>query len=443
MSTLQRPIGFSPQEISAMVNEVVVEQHAENAAFLWTQRDRAVYAPNYSLSDLADLDERVEANLDGLRVASDVGWSLCETALESQEPGEVFAAAVLAFGSGNEERIQKVLDVAVTESSLERAAISALGWLPFYQVKDKVQELMNSEIPECRRIAVGAYAVHRRDPEGQLLHVLTDSDPRVLARAIRLVGEIARKDLLALIKKYLEDKDETCRFWANWTAARLGERTPAILQNLRTYVDNHSLFAEPAFELVLRCMEWEEAKRWRNTLRDSPPSLRLAIKGVGILGDPGLIPELLIHMENKETSRIAGESFSMITRVDLAYEDLEQDEPEGEIKKESDLESDQKLFGEEDENDETIQSDYDDEDLPWPNPSLIANWWRSHQQDFEGGTRYLCGKKITYSNLEKVLKKGNQRQRAGAALERAIWKTDEPLFEVRVPGKTQRKNLSH
>ena len=443
MPTLQRPIGFSPQEISAMVNEVVVEQHAENASFLWTQRDQAVHAPNYSLSDLADLDERVEANLDGLRVAGDVGWQLCEKELENQEPGEVFAATVLAFGAKNEERIQKVLDVAVTDPSLERAAISALGWLSFAHIRDEVQRLINAEIPECRRMGVGAFAVHRQDPGEQLKIFLIDSNPRVRSRALRLVGEIARKDLLTLLKKAFADQDEACQFWAYWSAARLGERTPTILQTLQNYVENFSAYARPALEMALRVMAFEEAKQWRNTLRDHPATLRAAIHGAGILGDPGLVSELLIHMETTETSRIAGESFSMITGVDLAYLDLDQDEPEDRKKEEADAKAEQESqdVDEEHEKEGAVQKD-DDEDLPWPNPTRVTEWWGNHQQEFERGTRYLCGKKITFSTLQEVLSKGNQRQRAAAALERAIWKTDEPSFEVRAVGKTQLKVLS-
>lgn len=51
----------------------IVSQHAEEAAFLWLLRDRAVYAPHYSLADLSELDDRVEAHLDGLRIAGDAG----------------------------------------------------------------------------------------------------------------------------------------------------------------------------------------------------------------------------------------------------------------------------------------------------------------------------------------------------------------------------------
>ena len=120
------------------VIESIVEQHAEEAAFLWLLRDAAVQAPHYSLNDLADLDERVEAHIDGLRVAGDAGWSICVNALEQEESGEVFAAAVLAFESGQDQRIEMVLEAAATEPELSRGLIFALGWLRFDQVKEHI-----------------------------------------------------------------------------------------------------------------------------------------------------------------------------------------------------------------------------------------------------------------------------------------------------------------
>ena len=51
----------------------IISQHAEEAAFLWLLRRTAVVAPHFNLSDLAKLDNRIEAQLDGVRIAGDVG----------------------------------------------------------------------------------------------------------------------------------------------------------------------------------------------------------------------------------------------------------------------------------------------------------------------------------------------------------------------------------
>ena len=86
---------------------IVIQQHAEEAAILWLRRDHAVGEPHYSLADLAKLDDQLEAHIDGLRIAGDDGWEICQQELSWEEPGEVFAAAVLALESGNAERIAR------------------------------------------------------------------------------------------------------------------------------------------------------------------------------------------------------------------------------------------------------------------------------------------------------------------------------------------------
>ena len=52
-----------------MTISAIIEQHAGEAAFLWTLRDAAGGEPHYKLWELAKLDDRVEAHIDGLRVA--------------------------------------------------------------------------------------------------------------------------------------------------------------------------------------------------------------------------------------------------------------------------------------------------------------------------------------------------------------------------------------
>src|SRR5258708_36078780 len=78
----------------------IVEQHGEDTSFLWLQRDNAVRAPHYSLKDLVKLDSRVEAHIDGLRVAGGDGWALALEQLKHPEAGGCFAGVGLAPGRG-------------------------------------------------------------------------------------------------------------------------------------------------------------------------------------------------------------------------------------------------------------------------------------------------------------------------------------------------------
>ena len=116
---------------TSMAIPVVIEQHAEAAVFHWLLRDEAIYAPHYSLDDLARLDNRLDAHIDGLCIAGEAGGEICQEQLGWEEAGEVFVAAVLAFESGHEARMQAVLKVGSASRELSSSLALALGWLPY------------------------------------------------------------------------------------------------------------------------------------------------------------------------------------------------------------------------------------------------------------------------------------------------------------------------
>jgi uncharacterized protein (TIGR02270 family) len=112
--------GALPSREESMIIAAIVTQHAEEAAFLWLLRSNATRQPHYALKDLAKLDGRVEAHVDGLRVAGEPGWELCKAALGNEEAGEVFAASVMAFESGIESRIQAILEAVAEDPRVEQ-----------------------------------------------------------------------------------------------------------------------------------------------------------------------------------------------------------------------------------------------------------------------------------------------------------------------------------
>jgi len=425
----QRPIGFKPWEISALVNREVVEQHADEASFLWLLRDDAVRAPNYNLQDLADLDERVEANIDGLRIAGDVGWEYCETGLEKEEPGEVFAAGVIAFESTDENRIQKVLNTACSAPDLGRALSSALGWLTFDQAKSHAESLLISKDTKVVRVGLAGFAIHRQDPGPFLVDATTSSDVSLRARALKAIGELGKTNLIHLLLDALSDTDETCRFFAAWSVARLGQKNDRVINVLKEITLNGGTYSERAADMLMRILDVNSAKTWYRDLLNNPDKARCAVIIAGSLGDPELIDDLFLMMEKEEIARVAGEAFSTITGVDIEYEDLDGEEPEG-------------FEGgpTEEAEDEDVGVD-PDEDLPWPNPEFIKKWWQENRKDFRPGVRYLRGKEITSGSLMDALIQGKQRQRAAAALEIAIMEPLKSLFETRAPGKRQLKLL--
>ena len=92
----------------------VYEQFLIDGAFLWLLRSIAVNQPHYKQQDLIELEQRIDAQLNGLMTAPEQAWSICEEALVStDEPGEAFAAAVLAFRSLAIHKIQRVIEISL------------------------------------------------------------------------------------------------------------------------------------------------------------------------------------------------------------------------------------------------------------------------------------------------------------------------------------------
>jgi hypothetical protein len=440
--------------MSLSIIPTIIIQHAEEAAFLWFLRNNAVRAPHYSLKDLAKLDNRVEAHIDGLRIAGDEGWKICNEVLKWEEAGDLFTAAVLTFENGKDEWIETVLKAGEESYELSRGIVSALGWLPYEQAAVHIQKLLASDSSYLRRIGIAASAVHRKDIGKHIADALSSEDTLLKARALKAAGELGRKDLLPFISTLINDKDDNCRFWASWSAAFLGDgkavpvlKTFALPSNpphpdplpqgeressgapssLPQWLRGRS---EEAVKLAMRRLVISAAHTWQEELAQNPKTLRLALIGAGIIGDPVMVPWLIEYMNTPEQARVAAEAFTMITGVDIAYEDLEGEKPEG-----------FETGPTENPEDEDVEMD-PDEDLAWPNPELILGWWNKNKGRFKSGTRYLLGQPIISENLQQVLRIGFQRQRYADALELAMMKPGTPLFEVRAPGFRQKQMLA-
>jgi uncharacterized protein (TIGR02270 family) len=413
--------------MEALTIKPIIEQHAEEAAFLWPQRDAAIHEPHYSLKDIAHLDDRLEAHIDGLRIAGETGWEICKQALALNEPGEVFVAALLAFEGDDGQLVDEVLKVAIEAPENWRALISALGWLSDEDYQRWVPGLLTANDLSYRRLAIAASVIHRQNSTTALAAALDDPEPNFQARALRAVGELKRRDLLPALQQKFKSDDPACQFWATWSAVLLGDKT--ALDVLKTFATADSAFLEQALQIMLRVMDVPSSTKWLSDFTQSPEVLRHAVLGAGIIGDPMYIPWLINLMTVPEVSRVAGEAFSMITGVDLAYDDLDGEWPEG-----------FEAGPTENPEDEDVAMD-SDEDLPWPEQSLIQDWWEKNKNNFRVGARYLVGKPISVEHCQQVLNTGFQRQRLAAALELALLRKDEPLFNTSAPGLRQQQLL--
>ena len=411
------------------IGSVQIEEHlVEELCFLWLWRDASVHAPNFRLIDLTRLDERVDAHLDALHVAGEAGWAAIGNAVrENSDVGVTFVAASVAIAGGAPDRLNEVTE-ASTRSSTTREFTSALASAERNAAVTALERLRIRVESPVRAAYVATIGARRNDP-GEVLTVFAeDRVPEVRARAYRAAGQLGRLDLMTRLRPGLTDPDPECRFWSAWSTARIGATEP--LDTLADIAWNNLPRADRALDLMLRRLDVPQANDWLRAFAKMPDRHHNLIRATGIIGDPLYVPWLIEHMAEPATARLAGESFSMITGLDLAYRDLDRHPPA--------------IFQSgpnDDPADGSVALD-EDERLPWPDPERIGKWWTANRSRFSVGTPYFLGAPKATADWLEALSDAFQRQRHAAALELAIRQPDKAMFEVRARGRLQRQLLA-
>ncbi len=405
----------------------IVNQHADEAAAVRAMRTKLLRTAHVRLRDLARFDERLAAHLDGLAVAGNCARLVCDAALERAAAGEAFVAGVRALEEGDRAWLGRLLALGLAVPSALRGVLSAFGWVSPGHLRGTVRDLLGSPEPAYRWIGAAACAMHRVDPGLRTSAALQDPDERIRARALRTAGELGRRDVSAACLGALDDTDETCRFWASWSAVLLGDRERAVHALLEFNGANGPL-RKKACELVLCCTPVAAAHGILQRFAADPDDQRLLIRGAGEVGDPAYVAWLIDMMNEERMARLAGEAFSRITGLDLWWTGLDCRAP-------SEFEPDISQDG------DVIEMDEDD-GLPWPNQEKIRSWWNDNSRRFEPGVRHFMGEPVNRENCLRVLKEGYQRQRIAAAIYLALLNPGTPLFEWRAPAWRQQRLLA-
>ncbi|SFA91484.1 conserved hypothetical protein [Pseudomonas sp. NFIX10] len=406
---------------------IVLDLHVEEASFLAVLRDDALRAPHYDLDDLRTLDERIDAHLDGLRIAGPTGLEILLAQLSPHAIGEMFASVVLAFEAANGKVLSQLSEHLRSALETERGYLMALGWLDWERVSPWIERMLASPDPLFRRLGLAACGMHRHDPGPALLAGLSDADPSVLARAARTAGELRRRDLFPTIRALRQHADTATRFWANWATVQMGDQQ--ALEPLRSFAEQPGDFQYRALCVLLAWQEREPSIAWIRQWVQDPRDRRVGIQALGILGDPVSVPWLIQQMSDLPYARVAGEAFSLITGADLALLDLElQDLPDFDAGPNDNPE------------DPNVAMD-PDENLPWPDPQAIERWWQANGGHFQEGTRYMLGLAHSEHSFQQALVRGQQRQRIAAACGLARFRPDEVLFPTSAPAWRQKRLL--
>ena len=400
------------------------------AATLFLRRTNSVAAPNVSLAVLARLDARLTAYLDGLVVAGDAAAPLLERELDYSARGTVFTASVQALKVRHLESLDAVWPRAERFGPIRNELVAAFGWVEPNCLQGFVPQLMADKAAVKRFAAVASCSAHRIDPGLVSEAWFQDTAPLVLARVLRVVGEIGHRALVSDCVAGLDGGSDDCRFWAAWSAVLLGDRRSALERLIETALTAGTSHRSRAFRLVLQASDLHLAHGSLQQIAKAPAHWRWLIQGSGIVGDPTYAAWLIGHMSKPNAARLAGEAFALITGADLDQLQLCRSRPE-------EFESGPT----DDLNDPNVDVD-PDEGLPWPDPQKVAKWWAANNSRFPKGTRYFLGKPVTWENCVEVLKNGYQRQRVLAAQYLCLLRPGTPLFNTSAPAWRQQRLLA-
>lgn len=400
--------------------KAIYEQIFDEAAFLWESRSAAVEQPDNNAETLHELELSIDTHLDGLMASIEDTWETSLEALNSSEPGAVFTAAVLAFRSHDVKKIQVVIEAGLANEEAEKGLISAMGWLPGRLVHGWIEKFLSSKELGHKFLAIASCSVRRENPGEALTRILDRGDckqhEKLYCRALRLIGELRRQDLMPYLNEAMgADHIDIC-FWSNWSAILLGNRS--AVENLKPYVFKNGNHQQKAIGIAFRVLPIDQARQWIAELGKDNEQARSVIKATGVLGDPHAVNWLISKMQQPAASRLAAESFTAITGIDLESNTLALQDPPP-IEQAAD-----------DADDDDISHDKD-ENLPWPDVAKVKQIWMNHGRNFIAGQRYFMGRTISPELLNEKLLNGNQRQRHAAAMELALIDSGLPLLNTR------------
>lgn len=301
----------------------IVDQHVDDAAFLWLRRRNEIDGPLLDEVDIGRIDQRLDANLEGLEAAGEAGWKTAKARLQDYaEPGEMFVVGWLALRSGDDTALTEALDCCASMGEPGVSALSgAVARVERDVLRPHVSEWLHSRSAALRSLGLAALAHHRVDPGGQLGDLLHDPDAQVRSRAMRLAGRMKLRDHVREIAVGLEGESPRERLVAATALCLLGE-TRTVLPVFDRLALGEGAIVRDAMEMRLLVTPVAEAKRWLQSRLEQPLMRVDATALIGLLRDRTVMPWLIDNMRDPERVAAAGEALRDLFEIDFSDTDL-------------------------------------------------------------------------------------------------------------------------
>ncbi|MFO0590734.1 MAG: TIGR02270 family protein [Polyangiaceae bacterium] len=394
----------------------VIEEHLDEAEFLWAQWERALGAHDDTLGGVEErIEERLFANVDGLVSGGEpVREKVLLPALEEAEgPARIAAAFALATSGPAEARARVIAKLGDPKArgDVERA----LGLATADGLTAALVAALHGDAVDLRSGALSVLAFRGEVPP--LAPVLaSDPDDVVIAtlRSAALTGDRAQA---ALAKDALGAAAPEVRAAAIEAGLTLG--LPEAWSACRKLVEGAS--AETPIEHLSRPLAWIAMG---GDARDVEllvfalglgPHRAAALHALGISGRAAAAEACLKWLDDRDSAPLAGDAFVAITGMPL----------------------DPSMSAPHDDADDTVARP-----LPRLGRDAVEAWWSQNQGRFHRTRRTLLGRPATFETIASVLATGPMRRRAPLAEELRIRSRGRARLETRAFTARQRAEMA-
>lgn len=382
----------------------LLEQHRDEATFLWLQWERSLVAPDYVLEEVAELEERLLAHVDGLVLGGPrAAEHLVVPALESEEQEVVATLAYVLLSpelpSGSEV-VRTALEAAppallpAFQRALELRGYEVLpSWLP---------TLLEQDEPARQALALEVFASHAMHPGPMLAELLRHEEPTVAAAALRLATRLRQPLERDVLQSCLCSPVTALRDAALEAGVQAGYQ--AAWRTCREAVEaGGSSMRHPALLLALGGAREDEERL--EYLLAYPHHRADALWALGFSGRVSAAEACLEWLEDKAVSQLAAEAFCATTGLTLQGHLLAPPVQEESLPplEQDDLDAD--------------LTPKPEDELPRPAAAQVRAWWESARKQFNPGERYLSGRPFTLEGLYESLLVAPMRRRHVLALD--------------------------
>ena len=411
----------------------ILEEHIEEADFLFSQRQLAFGMLDLNGEDLVEMDERLRAHLNGLLLGQDAAWEFVRPFLAEGSTGEAFVASIVALEGGQPSRLDELEEALLAAPP---PVIEGIRWACCLTIWSGVaaflKRLLDHDGPHVKAVAIEAMAYRKIDPGNDALVKALDSPSEVLVLAgLHAVGQLRLRRHQRAVQDYASMGEPALQAAALESLAVLDAQDAhrqclAVLKEAGPYAaTGAALLGVFAKKQDLNVLVRAAGSP------DNKPLTRAAILALGGMGDTDAVPFLIELLGNDELARVAGASLGQIFGDQLPDEELETsrdregvglpDEPdavppsttsrdrkgaglpdEPDNASPSTTSPDREGGGKQDQPTDTDEVGNDggedekdwepDDDLPRLSADAVGTWWSKNRYSFPAGMRYRDGK---------------------------------------------------